>query len=294
MHMNTFFHQLHEILSFDPGNRGLITHIPPADWAKAARLLTAAQSILLVTGFPSVGANIGETDGPIGTVSLAHTLRKAGKSVALVTDPYSFELVKRCRNALESADSAIPLFCVEMENGEKSCRTLLDTVQPDLIIAIERPGKGADGHFHNMRGRIIDDMTADTDILMTCGLPVIAVGDGGNELGMGNYACHIGAYVPHGTCIAAAKSSTVPIVCGVSNWGGWGLSALFSALNGIDLMTTDEEERALLTACIQAGGVDGVLGKPLLSVDGFPMGGIHEVHTRLRSALTDFLLRRAS
>ena len=67
--------------------------------------------------------------------------------------------------------------------------------------------------------------------------------------------------------------------------------ALCSALCGRDLMTTAEEEAALLAACVRAGGVDGVLGQPVLSVDGLPMGGIGEVHAPLRAALADFLIR---
>lgn len=291
--MNRFYQQLHEILSFDPGCRGLLPHIPPADWAAAARLLAEARSVLIVTGFPIAAAGVGETDGPIGAVSLASALRKAGKAVSLATDRYSYELVRQCLHTLEPAGAgpAVLLFRVELTEGEKSCGTLLRTVQPDLIIAIERPGKGADGHFHNMRGGRIDDMTADTDSLLCCGLPSIAVGDGGNELGMGNHVRHIEAHVPHGAEIAARLPSTVPITCGISNWGGWGLSALCSALCGRDLMTTAEEEAALLAACVGAGGVDGVLGQPVLSVDGLPMGGIGEVHAPLRAALADFLIR---
>lgn len=288
--MNTFYRQLSEILSFDPGQRGLLPHIPQPDWAGAARLLESARSILIVTGFPIAAAGVGETDGPIGAVSLACALHRGGRTVTLATDRYSEALTAGCLQAL-GLQPSVGLFRVEMTGGEQSCGALLRTVRPDLIIAIERPGKGTDGHFHNMRGGVIDQMAADTDSLLCCGLPSIAVGDGGNELGMGNHMAQIARFVPHGDLIAAQKPSTVPIVCGISNWGGWALSALWSACLGQDLMTTAVQEEALLRACVDAGGVDGVLGQAILSVDGLPMGGIREVHAQMRQALTDFLNR---
>ncbi|MBQ3091176.1 MAG: DUF4392 domain-containing protein, partial [Clostridia bacterium] len=77
--MQMLHKRLLEAVSLDPGRRGLLENIPAPDLDKAAELLEKANRIVLVTGFPITGMDIGETDGPIGTVSLASALQKAGK-----------------------------------------------------------------------------------------------------------------------------------------------------------------------------------------------------------------------
>ena len=41
-------------------------------------------------------------------------------------------------------------------------RNFLSDFRPTHFISLERPGKAADGHYHNMRGEIIDNMIADS------------------------------------------------------------------------------------------------------------------------------------
>ncbi len=291
--MNKLHQHLWDAVRLDPGKRGLLEHMPAPDLDKAAELLEKAGRIVLVTGFPITGSNIGETDGPIGTVSLAAALQKAGKQVWILTDPLSDQLVGACCDCLSLRSQIPPVMVASaaLEDGKAGCDALLELAQPDLIITLERPGKGRDGHFHNMRGQFIDHMTADTDSLLEAGIPVISIGDGGNELGMGNYFDIIGRFVNHGELIAAEKCCTVPLAAGISNFWGWGLGALLSAIYKKDLMTTAFEEEALLEACVKAGGVDGVLKEAILSVDGLMGGGIAEVHAPIRAAMEEYLKR---
>jgi len=289
--MKMLHKRLLEAVSLDPGSRGLLENIPAPDLDKAAELLEKANRIVLVTGFPITGMDIGETDGPIGTVSLASALQKSGKQVWIATDPLSDGMTAACCDVLNLRGQMPPVFVatIDLKEGKEGCDALLELAKPDLIITLERPGKGRDGHFHNMRGQFIDHMTADTDSLLEAGIPVISVGDGGNELGMGNYFGIIEQFVNHGALIAAEKCCTVPLAAGISNFWGWGLSALLSAIYKKDLMTTAFEEEALLEACVKAGGVDGVLKEAILSVDGLAGGGIREVHVPIRAAMEDFL-----
>jgi len=291
MNMKMLHKRLLEAVSLDPGSRGLLENIPAPDLDKAAELLEKANRIVLVTGFPITGMDIGETDGPIGTVSLASALQKSGKQVWIATDPLSDGMTAACCDVLNLRGQMPPVFVatIDLKEGKEGCDALLELAKPDLIITLERPGKGRDGHFHNMRGQFIDHMTADTDSLLEAGIPVISVGDGGNELGMGNYFGIIEQFVNHGALIAAEKCCTVPLAAGISNFWGWGLSALLSAIYKKDLMTTAFEEEALLEACVKAGGVDGVLKEAILSVDGLAGGGIREVHVPIRAAMEDFL-----
>ncbi len=289
--MHTLYSALVQAVSLDPGKRGLLENIPAPDLDKAAALLRQANRIILVTGFPITGMNIGETDGPIGTVSLASALQKAGKQVWIATDALSDGMTAACCDVLNLRGQMPPVFVatIDLQAGKAGCDALLDLAKPDLIITLERPGKGRDGHFHNMRGQIIDHMAADTDSLLEAGIPVISIGDGGNELGMGNYLDIIERFVNHGDLIAAEKTCTVPLAAGISNFWGWGLSALLSAVYKKDLMTTAFEEEALLEACVKAGGVDGVLKEAILSVDGLAGGGIREVHAPIRAAMEAYL-----
>ncbi len=291
--MKMLHQRLLEAVSLDPGKRGLLENIPAPDLNKAAELLENAQRIVLVTGFPITGMDIGETDGPIGTVSLASALQKAGKQVWIATDVLSDQMTAACCDVLNLRGQMPPVFVatIDLKEGKAGCDALLELAKPDLIITLERPGKGRDGHFHNMRGQFIDHMAADTDSLLEAGIPVISIGDGGNELGMGNYFGIIEQFVNHGALIAAEKCCTVPLAAGISNFWGWGLSALLSALYKKDLMTTAFEEEALLEACVKAGGVDGVLKEAILSVDGLAGGGIKEVHAPIRAAMEEFLNR---
>lgn len=291
--MNKLYQRLCEAVIFDPGKRGLLEHIPTPDLDRAAELLHNSTRFVLVTGFPITGMNIGETDGPIGTTALAAALQKAGKQVWIATDPMSDNLVGACCDCLGLRQNFPPVFVasIALDQGKEGCDALLELAKPDLIITLERPGKGRDGHFHNMRGQIIDHMAADTDSLLEAGIPVISIGDGGNELGMGNYFDIIGQHVNHGELIAAEKCCTVPLAAGISNFWGWGLSALLSVRCGKDLMTTAFEEEALLEACVKAGGVDGVLKEAILSVDGLMGGGIREVHAPIRAAMEEALAK---
>jgi hypothetical protein len=110
-------------------------------------------------------------------------------------------------------------------------------------------------------------------------LPVrtIGIGDGGNEIGMGSIPWQvIHANIPSGlgARIACRVATDWTIACGVSNWGAYGLATAIAWLRKqpeLLLEWTDARERAVLAAMVDAGAVDGVTGKPTLSVDGLPI-----------------------
>ena len=108
--MEKFFDRLGEILSADPGGRGLLGHLTRQDPSKAVRLLTSANKTFIVTGFPIASAGVGENDGPVGAASLAYALCRAGKQAYIVTDSWSERIVKACLKAL---GCAAPVVCLE-------------------------------------------------------------------------------------------------------------------------------------------------------------------------------------
>ena len=63
----------------------------------------------------------------------------------------------------------------------------LERLQPTAVISIERPGLAEDGRYYNMRGEDITARCAFFDPFLTlASCPTIAIGDGGNEIGMGS------------------------------------------------------------------------------------------------------------
>ena len=197
MKQRDFYQALYQTLQ--GGGRGLTVPQPPL--AKLARTLSSSRRALVLTGFPIDCGDyvIGETDGPCGAAEIARVLTALGCQVTVVTDAPSIPLL---RAALAQTAPAARLEEAPMEDTEAFARTLWEQLQPDLFLSIERPGKASNGHFHNMRGTVIDAMTADTDCLLALaaerGCVTVAIGDGGNELGMGALLPQIAAGVPHG------------------------------------------------------------------------------------------------
>lgn len=265
--MLEYCRQIAAVMARDPGGRGLPGNVPPPDLEGLAESLLSLKSALIVTGFPIVPAKIGETDGPGGAANIARLLTGLGADVAVVTDDYSLPLVQAACALHAPMARAVR---VPMEGAEAFCDDLLARIRPTHVIAIERPGKHG-GHYHNMRGHVLDAYVADTDRLFSafdgC---TVAIGDGGNELGMGSFADVIRANVPGGGAICADLGAAFPLAAGISNWWGWGLQALISVATGRNLMPTRAEEWELLQAVLRAGGVDGVSFEPKPTVDGMP------------------------
>ena len=282
--MKNFYQALYQ--SLQGGQRGLSVPQPPLE--ELARALTASRRALVLTGFPiDCGDHVvGETDGPCGAAEIVRVLTALGCQVTVVTDGPSLPLL---RAALDQTAPETPLEEVPMEGTEAFVQALWDRIQPDLFLTIERPGKAANGHFHNMRGTVIDAMTADTDCLLALaaerGCVTVAIGDGGNELGMGALLPEIAAGVPHGAEIGAVLPAQYTLAAGVSNWWGPGLAALLSHETGRNLMLTQAEDQALLQAVVDAGAVDGCTKERTLSVDGYPVTVQLELRRRLEELL---------
>jgi D-glutamate cyclase len=145
---------------------------------------------------------------------------------------------------------------------------------------------------HTMRGIDITRLMSPAHFLFEMAAqqepPVrtIGVGDGGNEIGMGKIAWEtIRRNIPRGGTIACRVPTDELIVCGVSNWGAYALATGVRMLLGVkpdDLYDT-AREREMLRKMVDGGPlVDGVLGKPSVSVDGLSFERYVEVLVRLR------------
>jgi hypothetical protein len=155
-------------------------------------------------------------------------------------------------------------------------------------LSIERCGRSADGAPRNMRGEDISAFTTPLDELFLAGpWQRIAIGDGGNEIGMGSLpASLIGAYVPHGESIACATPADHLIVAGVSNWGAYALIGALALVRDdwrtalLDCLDA-ERDGAILRAMVNDGpAVDGVTRQRTFTVDSMPIE-VH--HAKLRA-----------
>ncbi len=251
----------------------------------AASALTAAPSarVGLITGFyiPLGSPPAAETDGPVGSALLAKGLVEVGISCRLATDE---PCRSACAAALEGAGAAgVPIDATDVIATIAAWRHAGIT----HAISIERCGRSADGTPRNMRGLDISSYTAPLDDVFTAGpWETIAVGDGGNEIGMGSLPRElIAQHVDHGATIACITPARHLIVAGVSNWGAYALLGALAALRPDWrerlLACLDEElNQAVLEATLNDGpAVDGVSRLRAMTVDNLDVT-VH--HSKLR------------
>jgi len=264
-------------------------------WSAASALTTSPSvRVGLITGFyvPQGSPPAAETDGPVGTALLAKGLEEIGVSCRLATDA-------PCRGACTAslAGAGVSSAPVDVVAVGASLAELIETWRRAGIthaISIERCGRSVDGAPRNMRGLDISSYTAPLDDLFAAGpWDTIAVGDGGNEIGMGSIPRSVIAqHVVHGETIACITPARHLIAAGVSNWGAY---ALIGALAGLR-----EDWRARLVACLDqtlnsaileatvahGPAIDGVSRERTLTVDNLDIA-IHQRKLREIRALVE-------
>jgi glutamate racemase len=255
--------------------------------AGGARALAASLSeaghVMLLTGF-SVGSGLPETDGPPGTAVLAKTLLASGKDVTIVVDPGNEAVMRASMAAITAAGGKAPrirVFESEAASAETAAGALLASAKPDAVVAIELPGRNAQGQYLNMRGVDIGGFNAPVDAVLMeatrAGTFTAGIGDGGNEAGIGHLP-GIPAGRFEGRSFAFASS--VPSELGVTAWNS-NFGAIATAMelahqsDTPGAMPTSADIVASIEGSVAAGAVDGVTREPTASVDGFS----HGVHT---------------
>ncbi|MCX7828802.1 MAG: DUF4392 domain-containing protein [Thermanaerothrix sp.] len=250
-----------EIIASDRAGRGAPRLFHPAWLQGAAKALGKAQRVAVVTGFLIPEAMVPETDGPPGAVWIARVLLSHGRSVSILTD-------QDCLNGLSAAAQAagVPNTVVRPFDPRVEVSSF------DLLLYVERMGRSADGTYRNMRGLDVTPWVAPWDRLALEALDssegpwVAAVGDGGNEAGMGSFREILSSMLPHFAPCLSVVGSHFPVAVDVSNWGAYALAG--EAFGG-DVIPSPEEEMRMLEAMLDAGAVDGATLRRERSVDGF-------------------------
>ena len=232
-------------------------------------------TVLLTTGFYVAG--YAETDGPLGTMALAGALRKLGFFPVIVTDRY-------CEGYFEAEDIAVEY--MDLDADDAAADAILEKYQPVGLISVERCGRDLNGIYANMRHVDISAGTAPCDALFLKALgtiPTIGVGDGGNEIGMGNVAEAVRTRLD---LVPAEVKADILVIATVSNWGAYGIVAALEQLTRLPLLLSFSKAERFLRRTVDMGSVDGISHEHIVRVDGFGMetekeilDGLHEYNS---------------
>lgn len=258
-------------------------------------------TVILITGSLISPFGTGETDGPLGTASLAHILCLYMNARPIVlTMPSMISMVRAPLRAVglnciepgqmkEVEDYmrglvGIGSFPVNDAEAIRESAYLMDTFNPKAVISIEVTGANQKGIYHAY-GRDYSHYIFKASRLFEeasrRGVLTVGVGDRGNEIGFGAAKLHEAARKAHpfgekcrcscGEGSADATKVDVTVVAMVSNWGAYGIEAILSALLGNrDAMHDGTLESRMLHACSMEGGVDGRNQTPDYLVDSLP------------------------
>jgi hypothetical protein len=292
--------RIEEAIQEDVGrNIGALCAAASGGLRRAAASLAEASpgGVGLLTGFyvPRGTPPAAETDGPLGAALLARGFAEIGIACRLATDA---PCRGACAAALAGAGApTVPLDIVALGAPLDPLVALWRASGIAWAIAIERCGKSADGAPRNMRGEDISAHTAPLDELFLAGpWRGIAIGDGGNEIGMGSLPpALVARHVENGAAIACVTPAEHLIVAGVSNWGAYGLLGALAALRPdwrarlLGCLDEALDRRILETMLRDGPAVDGVSRAATPTVDNLPLAVHHAKLRRIRALAADEL-----
>lgn len=266
--------------------------------AKAlTKLLKPGDLVYIMTGFILRPHKCPETDGIVGAILLARALIRAfDVKPILVCPEENVVAVRNCAPlvgmhlyediaqvlSLPEAFGIYP-FTKELSEVKKQIDELFAYGEPAALISTEAPGANEKGEYHNATGINMTELEAKMDGLfdeaLKKGIPTFAIGDLGNEIGMGAIGSHIARYIPYagkGKCncgckggILARTAADYLITATVSDWGVYGLiSAIAFLKKDISIMHDEDMEERVLRECSRSGMVD-MTGSLLPGIDGF-------------------------
>lgn len=259
------------------GMAALRQYLPTEYCSEAAQfILDKPGTVFIATGFYIFASETVETDGPPGALALGNALAAIGFTPIYVTDQFAAPYMKEIAQGSEVV--VFPL--VHHAESILVASKILSEYSPTTLIAIERCAMTQSGHHRNMSGLDISRYTARLDYLFYQHQRTVGIGDGGNEIGLGNLRIHI----PNVENLPKDPSNvptTHLIIAGTSNWGAYGLIAAMSLLVQKNLLPTGEAEEKVIRQLVDLGAVDGLEAKRQPTVDTFSMESNNKVLLRL-------------
>lgn len=273
--------------------------------------------VYIMTGFVLHPFRKAETDGAVGSALLARALVKAfgAKPVIICPDECAEALagiaectgLTPCRSVEETLQTpcsvGIISFTKEKSLAEECADKILSVGIPDAVIAIECPGENSKGVYHNAKGTDVTHLEAKQDILFEklckIGVPSLAIGDLGNEIGLGAIGGYIREKIPfagEGACscgcgggICVRTKADNIITATTSDWGCYSLIAMLAfILENPDIMHDAETEKAALDEAVRCGLID-MTGASVPAIDGFGTDIICPIVTLMRELVCSAL-----
>ncbi len=248
--------------------------------------LGPGKTVLLTTGAGDPRfLPAGETDGPPGLVGLAMAIHLAtGASPILLTEgPFVANVeatavagglgIRAAEVAVTTPFTTAVLPLSSGDDAEAQAIAYLDRFEPAMLISVEKIGPNADGIAHTASGKPTDLSRAKAEFLFdhgkARGIPSLGVGDNGNEIGFGMITDAVKRFKPEGDKLATRVATDVLVPANTSNWGAYAIAAMLAVIMERPEIAVDVEmERRMLTACVDAHGVDGSSGRHRMAVDG--------------------------
>ena len=249
------------------GISGLRSYLPSNFVAEAAELIMENLGrVLISTGFYILSSQSAETDGPPGAAAMASAIKVLGGEPVFVTDSSGLKPVESIAGDCEVVEFPV----TNHFESSSFAHELLQSTPTSALISIERAGLSKDGSYRNMNNRKINEWTAKIDHLFDQHPRSVGVGDGGNEIGMGNLydtITTLDGIHPNPSVTTVSKL----VISSCSNWGGYGIVAAMSLIARRNLLPRPEQVEEWVNNCVAAGAVDGFSGERRAWVDGKPV-----------------------
>lgn len=253
--------------------------------------------VFVMTGFVLRPFKHAETDGIISSVLLCRALVKAfgakpvlvcaeenlvaAKALAACVGLHVFDTVEDFLEIPVSMN--IETFTKDAAKAPALADEIIQKYDPRAVVSIECPGCNEIGKYHNATGLDVTELEAKQDVLFeklqAKGVLNIAIGDLGNEIGMGAIADTLETYIPYarkGACrcgcgggIAVKTRADHLITATVSDWGCYAMIAGIAYLvENVDVMHDAELEKRAMTCAVEHGMID-MYGWLTPAIDGF-------------------------
>lgn len=284
---------------------------------KLAKTVKEGDIVYILTGFVLRPFKKAETDGIISSVLLCRALVKAlGAKPIIICPEENYKAVKELaacvglhlfedmKDLMEIPVSmGVIRFTKDAAKAAAQADEIIAKAKPSAVISIECPGANEKGVYHNATGLDVTELEAKQDILFeklrAMGVLNIAIGDLGNEIGMGAISDTLEKYIPYagkGACrcgceggLAVKTKADNLITATVSDWGCYAMIASLAYLTeNLDVMHDSElEKQAMETAC--HNGMIDMYGWLIPAIDGFGLEVNMSIVTLMREMVKSAL-----
>ncbi len=240
---------------------------------KLVETVKKGDKVYILTGFVLAPFNKAETDGVIGSVLLASALIKClGAKPIIVCPSECVAPIKTLSEFLTDDASAVGIFVFTKDSSRalEDAERMISCGIPKAVISVECPGADKCGVYRNAKGIDVTALEAKQDILFEklCekGVLNIAIGDLGNEIGLGTISDCLEKQIPVSPVRTKAENI---ITATVSDWGCYSLIAMLAyILENADIMHDAKIQETVMNIACRNGLID-MGGEHIPAIDGF-------------------------